>query len=198
MISPSSRRKTQTFPSVICDSQPLESMWTTVLRTELWEPEVDVQWAKASVVDLGGDVWRIYDYLSCPQPAHNRKGRGEVTVGSSVDEVPQTKHQMIVALVACLWLSPWIEWSALEPTLPEGGLRRVIDVTDIYFDSRCRCYLYRSRWSSFESFAMPSVPLGYRVDGNRSGSSVDVNYRSSSTTTFWTSGQQFPKPGHKL
>ena len=169
-------------------------MWTTVLGTELGDPEVDVQWAKASVVDLGGDVWRICDYLSCPQPAHNQKGRGEVSVGSSVDEVPQTKHQMIVALVACLWLSPWIEWSALEPTLPEGGLRRVIDVTDMYFDSRCRCYLYRSRWSSFESVAMPSVPVGYRVvDGNHSGSSVDVNYRSSSRDNFLNIGTTVPK-----
>ena len=153
MICPSSRRKLRRFPFPVFVSPRHRSGCEEQSAHRIRETKVRVQWAKAPVVGLGGSVRRIGDYLSCPQPAHNQKGRGEVSVGSSVDELPQTKHQMGVALVACLWLSPWIECRRSSQHSQRTNLRRVIDVTDIYFGSRRNYFWGRSRWSSLDSVA---------------------------------------------
>jgi len=149
---------------------------------------VDVLWAKAPLVGLGGNVRRIYDYLSCPQPAHNQKGRGEVTVGSSVDEVPQnqTPDERRVSRLSVTIAVDWVP--ALEPTLPEdessSGHRRNGHLLWSLVVTAIRAEVGGRRWNLLRMPSLTSRCLWW--DGNHSGSSVDVNLRSSSRTTSRT------------
>jgi len=176
MICPSSRRKLRRFPFPVFVSPRHRSGCEEQSAHRIRETKVRVQWAKAPVVGLGGSVRRIGDYLSCPQPAHNQKGRGEVTVGSSLDELPQTKHQMSVALVACLWLLSWIEFSA-RALLPEdkssSGHRRNGHLLWSLVVTAIGAEVGGRRWNLLRMPSLTSRCLWW--DGNHSGSSVDVD-----------------------